>query len=86
MYVTVLVILLFVGKSQRFLELLSVRPRRNVLADIFDHIADNFDRLADKKVHEKIPTWLNDMLCGKVCPQLYQLMIYISGILSQGGP
>ena len=25
-----------------------ITPRRNVLADIFDHLADNFDPLADR--------------------------------------
>ena len=54
-----------------------IRPPRNVLADIIDHLADNIDPLAenfdyfvDKNVREKIPTWLKDMLYAKVFPQL----------------
>ena len=47
--------------------------------DIFDHLAVNFDSLADnlyhvadKNVRDKIPRWLNDMLYAKVFPQLFQ--------------
>ena len=54
-----------------------IRPRRNVLADIFYNLADNFgpladnyDHLADKNIREKIPTWLNNMFYAKVFPQL----------------
>ena len=51
-----------------------ITPRRNVLADIFDHLADNFDHPADKNVRE---TFLRGvMIC--CTPRFFQTELILS--------